>query len=141
MPRYDDVAEGDELPPLTKAPDREQLVKYAAGSGDFNPLHYDADFPQAREIGDNIVHGRMKYAALGQLVSDWLGGDGRVVALSASYRGMDKKGDKFTCRGQVSGKRTEAGRRLVDLELWTESEADGSVARTTSGAATVELRD
>jgi acyl dehydratase len=62
---------GDELPPLTKAPDREQLVKYAAGSGDFNPLHYDADFPQAQAIGGNIVHGRMKYAAMGQLVSDW----------------------------------------------------------------------
>jgi hypothetical protein len=38
---------GTELPPLTKAPDRAQLVKFAAGSGDFNPLHYDADFPQA----------------------------------------------------------------------------------------------
>jgi len=64
---------GDELPALIKQPDREQLVKYAAGSGDFNPLHYDPDFPQAQEIGANLVHGRFKYAALGQLVSDWLG--------------------------------------------------------------------
>jgi acyl dehydratase len=63
---------GTELPPLTKAPDRAQLVKFAAGSGDFKPLHYDADFPQARELGDNLVHGRLKYAALGQMVSDWL---------------------------------------------------------------------
>jgi acyl dehydratase len=140
MVRYDDVAVGDELPALIKAPDREQLVKYAAGSGDFNPLHYDPDFPQARVIGDNIVHGRLKYAALGQLVSDWLGHSGRVVVLSATYRGMDLRAAKFTCRGSVTSKRTEGGRRLVDLELWTESEAGGSVTRTTKGSAVVELK-
>lgn len=140
MPRFEDVTVGDELPSLVKAPDREQLVKYAAGSGDFNPLHYDADFPQARTLGDNIVHGRMKYALLGQLVSDWLGSDGRVVRLAANYRGMDLRGAKFVCRGQVTGKREEDGRRLVDLELWTEAEsAEASPQRTTTGTATVEL--
>ena len=140
MPRFEDVTVGDELPSLVKAPDREQLVKYAAGSGDFNPLHYDADFPQARTLGDNIVHGRMKYASLGQLVSDWLGSDGRVVRLAANYRGMDLRGAKFVCRGQVTGKREEDGRRLVDLELWTEAEsAEASPQRTTTGTATVEL--
>ncbi len=44
-PTLSEIAVGAELPPLVKRPDREQLVKYAAGSGDFNPLHYDADFP------------------------------------------------------------------------------------------------
>jgi acyl dehydratase len=135
--RYEDVGVGDELPPLTKTPDRQQLVKYAAGSGDFNPLHYDPDFPQAREIGDNIVHGRMKYAAMGQLLSDWLGHRGWVTALSAQYRGMDKRGEAFTCHGRVTGKREEGGRRLVDMELWTAS-ADGR--RTTTGTATVAIR-
>ncbi len=142
MPRFEDVTVGDELPSLVKAPDREQLVKYAAGSGDFNPLHYDADFPQARTLGDNIVHGRMKYASLGQLVSDWLGPVGRVVRLAANYRGMDMRGAKFVCRGQVTGKREEGGGRLVDLELWTEAEsesAEDSPRRTTTGTATVEL--
>ncbi len=135
--RYEDIGLGDELPPLTKTPDRQQLVKYAAGSGDFNPLHYDPDFPQAREIGDNIVHGRMKYAAMGQLLSDWLGHRGWVTALSAQYRGMDRRGEAFTCHGRVTGKREDGGRRLVDVELWTAS-ADGR--RTTTGTATVVIR-
>jgi acyl dehydratase len=135
--RYEDIGVGDELPPLTKTPDRQQLVKYAAGSGDFNPLHYDPDFPQAREIGDNIVHGRMKYAAMGQLLSDWLGHRGWVTALSAQYRGMDRRGEAFTCHGRVTGKREDGGRRLVDVELWTAS-ADGR--RTTTGTATVVIR-
>ena len=46
---------GDELPPLTKKFERSQLVVFAAGSGDFNPLHFDPNWPQARVIGDNIV--------------------------------------------------------------------------------------
>ena len=72
MPLFAEVNVGDALPTLEKSPGRRQLVQYAAGSGDFNPLHYDADFPQAKAIGDNIVHGRMKYACLGELTSNWL---------------------------------------------------------------------
>ena len=34
MPKFDDVNVGDELPTLTKSPDRAQLVLYCAGSGD-----------------------------------------------------------------------------------------------------------
>jgi acyl dehydratase len=129
-------AVGDELEPITKRLDREQLVKYAAGSGDFNPLHFDPDFPQARDIGDNIVHGRLKYAALGQLVSEWLGHAGFVRRISASYLGMDRRGEPFTCRGRVSAVREEHGRNVVELELWTEN-AEGK--RTTEGAAEVVL--
>jgi acyl dehydratase len=129
-------AVGDELEPIIKTLDREQLVKYAAGSGDFNPLHYDPDFPQARDIGDNIVHGRLKYAALGQLVSEWLGHAGFVRRISASYLGMDRRGETFTCRGRVSAVRVEDGRKVVELELWTEN-SEGK--RTTEGAAEVVL--
>ena len=41
MPELATLAVGDELPPITRTLDRLQLVLYAAGSGDFNPLHYD----------------------------------------------------------------------------------------------------
>jgi acyl dehydratase len=133
---FSELAVGDELEPLTKAPGRPQLVLYAAGSGDFNPLHFDPDFPQVQDIGDNIVHGRLKYAALGQLVSDRLGHAGSIRRLSARYRGMDRRGQSFTCRGRVTAVRDEGGRRIVELELWTES-AEGT--RTTEGAAEVVL--
>jgi acyl dehydratase len=127
---------GVELSPLTKAPDRAQLVKFAAGGGDFNPLHFDPDFPQARDIGDNLVHGRLKYAALGQLLSDWLDHDGFVRRISASYRGMDRLGDTFTCHARIVGLREHDGSQIIQLELWTEN-AEGQ--RTTVGAAEVIL--
>jgi acyl dehydratase len=136
VPEFATPAVGDELPPISKTPGRLDLVKYAAGSGDFNPLHYDPDYPQARDIGDNIVHGRLKYAALGQLVSDWLGHRGFLRRISASYRGMDRRGETFTCRGRVTGVREDDGRHIVELELWTET-AEGR--RTTEATAEVAL--
>ena len=136
MPTFADVNVGDSLPELVKAPDRSQLVKYAAGSGDFNPLHFDPDFPQARQIGDNIVHGRLKYAALGELVSNWLAHRGWVRSIGCQYRGMDMRGATFTAKGTVVAKREEDGRKLVDLEVWTE---DAKGNRTTPGTATVVL--
>ncbi len=132
---FDSITIGDALPTIEKTPGREQLVKYAAGSGDFNPLHYDADFPQAKVIGDNIVHGRMKYASLGQCVSDWVGHAGTVQSISCQYRGMDLQGKTFKVGGTVTAKDDAA--RTVEVELWTK---DASGATTTPGKATVLFR-
>ena len=136
MPTFAQVNVGDELPHVVKAPGRRELVQYAAGSGDFNPLHYDTEFPQAKALGDNIVHGRMKFAVLGELVSNWLAHSGRIKAIGCSYRGMDMQGQTFTAKGKVVAKREEEGEKLVDLEVYIENSAG---ARTTPGTATVVL--
>lgn len=136
MPKYADVQVGDQLQEVVKTPGRRQLVQYAAGSGDFNPLHYDTEFPQAKAIGDNIVHGRMKFAVLGELVSNWLAHAGRIKSISCSYRGMDMQAKTFYARGTVVAKREEGGEKLVDLDIYIEN---GDGVRTTPGAATVLL--
>jgi acyl dehydratase len=136
MPTYTSVNEGDQLPELVKAPDLQQLVTYCAGSGDFNPLHWNSQYPQAKAIGDNIVHGRMKYAALGELVSNWLAHTGRIRTISCQYRGMDMQGTQFTCKGVVKSKREENGKKIVEIEVWTENAAG---QKTTPGSAVVEL--
>lgn len=131
---WDKIREGDELPELVKRPDLRQLVQYAAGSGDFNPLHYDYRFPQAEQIGSVIVHGRFKYAALGELVSNWLGHSGRIKKISCQYRGMDLPDHDIICRGRVLAKTEQDGERTVELEVWTET-PEGK--RTTPGNAVV----
>ena len=130
------VETGQQLPPLTRTPTLTQLVKYAAGSGDFNPLHHDYRFPQCEQIGTIIVHGRFKYAALGELVSNWLGHRGRIRKLACQYKGMDVPDKAFVCSGKVVRKSEEGGRRTVDLQLAVTNE-DGQV--TTPGQATVEF--
>jgi acyl dehydratase len=134
---WDAVREGQELPELDKSPGVTQLVKYAAGSGDFNPLHHDYAFPQAKQIGSIIVHGRFKYASLGELVSNWLGHNGRIKKLSCQYRGMDTPNQPIRCKGVVKRKWEEGGEKLAQLEIWTEN---GKGERTTPGEAVVLFR-
>ena len=118
---WESIEEGQHLPELRKKPGVTQLVKYAAGSGDFNPLHHDYGFPQAKQLGSIIVHGRFKYASLGELVSNWLGHEGRIQKLSCQYRGMDFPDQEMVCRGIVKRKFEEAGQKKVELEIWTEN--------------------
>jgi len=131
---WNTVNQGDKLPDLRKKPGVTQLVKYAAGGGDFNPLHHDYNFPQAKQIGSIIVHGRFKYASLGELVSNWLGHGGRIKKISCQYRGMDMPDQEFVCRGTVSKKVEENGEKRVELDIWTEN-AEGK--KTTPGQAVV----
>lgn len=131
---WDDVKEGQALPEILKAPGVTQLVKYAAGSGDFNPLHHDYAFPQAKQLGSIIVHGRFKYASLGELVSNWLGHAGRIRKLACQYRGMDLPNKEFVCKGVVRKKSVDGGNKTVELEIWAEN-AEGK--KTTPGSAVI----
>ncbi len=133
---YEDVAVGQELPPLTKVVTTRQLVMYAGASGDFVPIHYDKD--KAIEAGHPkvIVHGALKSAFIAQLVNDWAGDTGRLVELAIQYRGVDYPDDPLTCKGRVTGMRREAALGLVDIEVWLEN---GRGEKTTQGKATVAL--
>ncbi len=135
---FEDVKEGQELAPIKISPDKSQLVKFAAGSGDFNPLHFDEKFPMLKAMGlsDNIVHGRFKYAQVGRLVLAFAGYKGRVKKFGVNYRGMDMPNKEITVGGVVTAKRQEGGENLVDLDVWTR-DVDGK--KTTPGTATVAL--
>lgn len=135
---FEDVKEGQELPEIKIKPDKQQLVKFAAGSGDFNPLHFDENFPMLKAMGisDNIIHGRFKYAQVGRLVFAFAGYKGRVKKFGVSYRGMDLINTNVTVKGVVTAKRQEGGENLVDLDVWTEND-EGK--KTTPGTAVVAL--
>jgi len=119
-----------EIPELVKAPTTQQLVKYAGASGDFYQIHYDHDFAVGVGLPGVILHGLLKTAWLGQVVTDWLGAEGTLTELQLSYRGLDFPGRPYRCRGVV---RSIEGPSVV-LEVWGE-DPDGT--RTTAGTATV----
>ncbi|MCP5045063.1 MAG: hypothetical protein GY944_28875 [bacterium] len=133
---WDSFKEGDALPELKKKPGVSQLVKYSAGGGDFNPLHHDYDFPQSKGIGSIIVHGRFKYACLGELVSNWLDHGGRIKKLACQYRGMDLPNQEMTLGGRVLRKWEEGGEKLAELELYVNNEKGKN---TTPGSAIVRF--
>lgn len=133
---FEDVVEGMELPQLVKHPTTRQLAQYAGASRDFYEIHYDKDFAQSNGLDGVILHGALKNAFLGQLMTDWIGESGTLKKLNVMYRGMDIPGVPATCKGRVTRKYEENGENLVECELWLES-ASGDV--TTPGSATVSL--
>ena len=133
---WESINEGDELPELRKTPTVTDLVRYSAGSGDFNPLHHDYAFSQSKQLGTIIVHGRYKYAALGELVSNWLGHGGRIKRIGCQYRGMDLPDQEMTLGGVGKRKWEEGGEKLAELELWVKN-AKGK--NTTPGSALVQI--
>lgn len=133
---WDDVQEGAELPPVVKNPTTQQLVKYAGASGDYYQIHYDKDFAMNNDLENVILHGALKNAFLGHLVTKWMGPEGDLKRLACQYRGMDIPGTPVTAKGVVTRKYQEQGANLVDCEIWLENEKG---EKTTPGSATVAL--
>ena len=76
---------GDELPPLQVTVTRDQLVRYAGASLDFNPIHWNERFATEVGLPDVIAHGMLTMALAGRLVTDWLGDPGRLVDYYARF--------------------------------------------------------
>ena len=144
---YEDVEVGTEITPLAKIATSRKLVQWAGASGDFNPVHYEDDFAKATGVGSPVVHGALKRAWLGHLLTDWIGEEGMLKKFSCQYRGMDyprkmktmeepHDGEIWRCKGRVTKKYDEGGEHLVECEIWVEN---GKGEKTTPGAALVAL--
>jgi hydroxyacyl-ACP dehydratase HTD2-like protein with hotdog domain len=126
------LSTGSELPELVKQPTTRQLVQYAGASGDFYEIHYDQDVARSTGLPGVILHGLLKAAYLGQLITDWGGRDVGLKTLEVSYRGIDQPGRPYRCRGRIAS----VDGNQAEVEIWGEDEAGN---RTTLGSATVEL--
>ena len=133
---YEDVVVGGELTTLVKQPTTQQLVMWAGASGDYNPIHYDKDFAQSRGLPGVVVHGQLVGCFLGQMVTDWIGEQGRLKKLILTYRGMSFPGDTLVCKGTVTKKYIEDGQHFVVCSLWTENPKG---EKTVTGTAVVTL--
>ncbi len=133
---FEDVQEGMDVPVLEKNPTTQQLVKYAGASGDYYQIHYDQTFARNNGLPDVILHGALKNAFLGQIVTNWIGEHGSLKKLTAQYRGMDVPGTPIYGKGIVTKKYTEGGENLVECDIWLENHKG---EKTTPGSATVAL--
>jgi acyl dehydratase len=133
---FEDVNEGDEIPKLVKNCSTQQLVLWAAGSGDFYQIHYDKDFAQSTGLKGLIVHGALKHAFLGQLLHGWMGEGGFIKRFGCQYRGMDEPNQDIVCRGVITKKYQEGDQNFVELDVWGENPQG---QKTTPGQAIVTL--
>lgn len=133
---FEDVEVGMELSSITKKPTTTTLVMWAGASEDYYPIHYDKDIALANRLPGVIVHGRLKAAYLGNLMTNWIGDQGILRRLTCNYRGMDIPGSVLTCKGKVTNKLQQNGENLVECNIWLENDKGET---TTPGSALVVL--
>ena len=134
---YDAVAVGDVLPAATEGPiTNMQLVKWAAGSGDFNSIHYDLNVAKKQGLENVLVQGPLKAALVNKLLMQMCGQTGHIRRVKSTYTGMDIAGNSLTCTVTVTGKYEEAGARCVTC-TYVMANQEGKV--TVKGDAVLEL--
>jgi acyl dehydratase len=98
-------------------------------------LHWDSSWAQA--IGNPMAYdyGVMRQSWFYHHVSDWAGDDAFIDSLQDSIRKFNYQGDTQFLSGEVTGKREEGGRHLVDLALRMVNQRDVETAYATATVA------
>lgn len=131
------LEKGDALPTVEKLIDQERIDMYARASGDYNPIHVDAEFAATTRFGGTIAHGMMAAAAISEMMATAFGIDwARSGKVKMRFRSPVKPGQRAAARGKVrSVSETERGRRIsCAVTVRTD---DGETA--ISGTAEVEV--
>ncbi len=80
---------GDELPELRVTPDGDLTKRYAAASGDPNPIHTDPEFAKNVGLPGIILHGLWTMAQVARAQAAVADGDPRALKrLEVQFRGM-----------------------------------------------------
>lgn len=79
------TAIGEEVGALTVRLTREQLVRYAGASGDFNPIHFSDHYATALGLPGVVAHGLLTMGTALRVVTDWVGDPARVRSYSARF--------------------------------------------------------
>jgi acyl dehydratase len=131
-----DLVIGAVIGPLFTTPTRKTLVRYAAASHDFAPLHFDEPYAHSRGFPTVLVHGMLKAGYLGHLVTEWAGPDAILRRFSVRYLRPDYPDNRLACFGRVLQLSPAADGTDVELELWVENLA---AERTVDGKATIHI--
>jgi acyl dehydratase len=114
---FEDVKQGDEVPPfVVENLTRSDFVRYAGASGDFNPIHFDQTF--AEKAGNPTVfsQGMLNAGFVSKCITDYVGRE-NLRKLKVRFATRVWPGDTITCKGKVTKKYEEAGRRFIEGEL------------------------
>jgi 3-hydroxybutyryl-CoA dehydratase len=100
------------------------IALFAAISGDFNPLHVDAEFAGRSRFGARVAHGPIMLALAAGVLGTRLPGIGAIaVSNHIDYRKPVYIGDTITARAEVAALDSERHRATIAL-AWTNQDGE-----------------
>ena len=125
---YEDVSEGDELPPLTMPITFTRCVYLASATRDFSPQHSNRDYARERsKTKDVFVNTPFNLGMISRFLTDWAGPRSTVRRIQMAMRDNVCAGDDMILTGRVVKKYLQDGEPRVDVQV-TISTQDGPVS-------------
>ncbi|MGB5110069.1 MAG: hypothetical protein WBO08_00065 [Mycobacterium sp.] len=120
--RFDDVAVGDEITPVSIPVTYKRICMNAAATWDWFPGHHDPEY--ARSQGQQTIYLSTLFfhGFIDRGLSDWAGPDALLRRRKISMIRSIYPEQTATLTGRVIGKREVNGTGLIDLELMVSSE-------------------
>jgi len=125
---------GDEIGPFSFVVSREQLVRYAGASDDYNPIHYDDQAAKAFGLPGVIVHGMLNMGLIARYVLEDFPEGAWLEQYSVRFRQMVEPGHELEVRGRVR----DVNEAHVSLDV--QLSQDGSKAAVT-GRMIIRLKE
>jgi len=125
-PVFSELAVGQDLGSRSITVSRQDLVKYAGASGDFNPIHWNEAFATGVGLPGVIAHGMFTMGAAVQLVTDWAGDPAAIVDFQTRFTkpvlvtdttGTEEPGAVIEVSGAIGALDADAGTARVDLTV------------------------
>jgi acyl dehydratase len=149
-PKLADLEKGQNIGHRTVELSRADLLRYAASSGDHNPIHWNDRF--AKEVGlDGVIaHGMLTMGVSVELVTDWVGDPTKVVDYQTRFTQPVPVPDPDhgspeipTARLEIAGKvgRVDAEANTARIDLTVELVAGEARSKVLTKAQAVVVLD
>lgn len=127
-----------DLPVVAETITQRRLDVYCAAAGDFNPLHWDAEFAAGTQFGGIIAHGMLTLALIARSMTaaygrDWL----EAGSLKVRFKGAAYLGDRVESRCWVAKGEQLTGYKLITCAVSVVNGDSGQELVT--GTATVKV--
>ncbi len=126
---------GDQaLPSFSRTVTLMELNRFAGANREWGTYHMDPEFARSLGLRGALVIEHLKLAYLGNMLEDWLGEDGQIRRLAASFLALDVAGATLTTGGWIHSAGTEPDGPMA-CAVWIQDE-QGRLG--TIGSALVE---
>ncbi len=121
----DSIVVGATVAPLVDHPlTITDFVRYQGASGDFNPIHHDADFATKAGQPGPFAVGMRQAGVMAAYAVDWLGPE-NLRRFGVQFREQAWPGDVLTYSGTVTATQVHDDGTTVDVELLCTRESGG----------------
>lgn len=126
VPRFVDLEVGAVVAKADLTVTRDDLVRYAGASGDFNPIHFSDVTAASAGLPGVLAHG-MLTAALGlQVVADWVGDPTAVISYETRFTRPvvvdEAKGAELSISAKVARLDDEERTARIDVTVSVEGQ-------------------